>query len=216
MDIVAFLLKITLGGSEWVLWLLLVLSVVSVAVMIERYVFFASNSVKAGPFVARLQEYLEKEDTKGAAEWLRDQHSPEARVVQAGLAQADRGPEAAEEAMIGVQLQERFRVERNLPFLGTLGNNAPFIGLFGTVLGIIKAFNDLANVQSGGPAVVMAGISEALVATAVGLFVAIPAVLAFNYFQRRAKRLMANMETYNRLILTHLKGRRALRETAGN
>jgi biopolymer transport protein ExbB len=208
MDIVGFLLKITLGGSEWVLWLLLVLSVVSVAIMIERYVFFSANTVKVGPFVTRLQEYLEKGDSKGASEWLRDQHSPEARVVQSGLTQVERGPEAAEEAMIGVQLQERFRLEKNLSFLGTLANNAPFIGLFGTVLGIIKAFNDLANAQSGGPSVVMAGISEALVATAVGLFVAIPAVIAFNYFSRRAKRVMANMETYSKLILTHLKGRR--------
>jgi biopolymer transport protein ExbB len=206
MDIVAFLLKITLGGSEWVLWLLLVLSVVSVAVMIERYVFFMKFAVKTGAFVNRLHEYLEKNDHKGAQEWLRDQKSPEARVVLAGVSNADRGPEAAEEAMIAVQLQERFRLEKNLPVLGTLGNNAPFIGLFGTVLGIIKAFNDLAVAQSGGPSVVMRGISEALVATAVGLFVAIPAVVAFNYFQRRSKRVMANMETFQKLLLTHFKG----------
>lgn len=206
MDIVSFLLKITLGGSEWVLWLLIVLSVVSVAIMIERYAFFAANTVKAGPFVARLQEYLDKGDMKAASEWLRDQKSPEARVVLAGVEHAARGHEAVEEAMIGVQLQERFRLEKNLAILGTLGNNAPFIGLFGTVLGIIKAFNDLAVAQAGGPSVVMRGISEALVATAVGLFVAIPAVVAFNYFSRRAKRVLANTETYGKMILTHLKG----------
>lgn len=206
MDIVSFLLKITLGGSEWVLWLLIVLSIVSVAIMIERYAFFAANTVKAGQFVGRLQDYLDKGDMKGAGEWLRDQKSPEARVVHAGLEHAGRGHEAVEEAMIGVQLQERFRLEKNLAVLGTLGNNAPFIGLFGTVLGIIKAFNDLAVAQAGGPSVVMRGISEALVATAVGLFVAIPAVVAFNYFSRRAKRVLANMETYGKMILTHLKG----------
>lgn len=206
MDIVAFLLKITLGGSEWVLWLLILLSVVSVAVMIERYVFFMKHTVKTAAFVNRLHEYLEKNDNKGATEWLRDQQSPEARVVRAGVENAERGHEAAEEAMIAVQLQERFRLEKNLPVLGTLGNNAPFIGLFGTVLGIIKAFNDLAVAQSGGPSVVMRGISEALVATAVGLFVAIPAVVAFNYFQRRAKRVLANMETFQKLLLTHFKG----------
>ena len=180
MDIVSFLLKITLGGSEWVLYLLLLLSVVSVAVMIERYIFFVTHAVAPGPFAQRLQEYLDGSDLKGAREWLRDQKSPEAHVVRAGLEQAAKGPEAAEEAMIGLQLQERFRLEKNLAVLGTLGNNAPFIGLFGTVLGIIKAFNDLALAQSGGPSVVMRGISEALVATAVGLFVAIPAVVFFN------------------------------------
>ena len=206
MDIVSFLLKITLGGSEWVLWTLLVLSVVSVAVMIERYVFFVTHTVKTGAFVGRLHEYLAQNDIKGATEWLRDQQSPEARVVRAGVENANRGSEAAEEAMIAVQLQERFRLERNLAILGTLGNNAPFIGLFGTVLGIIKAFNDLALAQGGGPSVVMRGISESLVATAVGLFVAIPAVVAFNYFMRRAKRVMANMETFQKLLLTHFKG----------
>lgn len=208
MDIVDFLLKITLGGSEWVLWLLLVLSVLSVAIMIERAVFFSGNTVEPGPFASRLQEYLSKDDLKGATEWLRDQKSPEAHVVRAGLDRAAHGPAAAEEAMLGVQLQERFRLDNNLSILGTLGNNAPFIGLFGTVLGIIKAFNDLAQAQTGGPSVVMRGISEALVATAVGLFVAIPAVLAYNYFSRKVRRILANIETYGKIILAHLKAER--------
>ena len=76
--------------------------------------------------------------------------------------------------------------ERFLVFLGTLGNNAPFLGLLGTVLGIIRAFHELARHGEGGVNVVMAGISEALVATAVGLVVALPAVIAFNHFSRRA------------------------------
>ena len=206
MDIVSFLFGITLGGSEWVLWLLLVLSVVSVAIMIERQVFFASHAVEPAPFVERLNAYLLKDDLKGAEEWLRDQKSSEAQVVTAGISKAHQGPSIAEEAMLGVQLQERFRLERNLAVLGTLGNNAPFIGLFGTVLGIIKAFHDLAAAGgSGGPEVVMYGISEALVATAVGLFVAIPAVISFNYFMRKVKRVLANMETYSKLLLIHLK-----------
>ncbi len=208
MDIVSFLLQITLGGSEWVLWLLIFASIASVAIMVERVFFFKAHSLHASPFVSRLNDYLVKDDVHGAQEWLRDQKSPEAKVVRAGLEQATQGAAAAEEAMIGVQLQERFRLEKNLAFLGTLGNNAPFIGLFGTVLGIIKAFNDLANSEAGGPTVVMAGISEALVATAVGLFVAIPAVIAFNYFMRRVKRVLANMDTYSRIVLVHLKGER--------
>jgi biopolymer transport protein ExbB len=83
--------------------------------------------------------------------------------------------------------------------LGTLGNNAPFIGLFGTVLGVIKAFHDLA--QSGaGPEVVMSGLSEALVATAVGLLVALPCVFAFNNLQKRIKDLMGEMEALGRRL----------------
>lgn len=213
MDIVTFLFGITLGGAEWVLWLLLILSVISVAIMIERQVFFSSTAVDPGPFVERLNAFLVKDDFKGAQAWLSEEKSSEAQVVNAGLSKAHQGPYVAEETMLGVQLQERFRLERNLAVLGTLGNNAPFIGLFGTVLGIIKAFHDLAAAGgSGGPEVVMYGISEALVATAVGLFVAIPAVITFNYFMRKVKRVLANMETYSKLLIIHLKAESGQKE----
>jgi biopolymer transport protein ExbB len=94
-------------------------------------------------------------------------------------------------------------MEKNLLVLGTLGNNAPFIGLFGTVLGIIKAFNDLAIAGTSGPTVVMRGVSEALVATAAGLFIAIPAVAAYNYFQSRIKKSLASADRFSRLLLAY-------------
>jgi len=99
-------------------------------------------------------------------------------------------------AVEGAKAHERLRLERHLAFLATLGSNGPFIGLFGTVLGIIKAFHDLAAGGAGGAgaSTVMAGISEALVATAVGLMVAIPAVVAFNYFNRRIRVRMTELE----------------------
>ena len=107
-------------------------------------------------------------------------------------------------ALEGAKARERLRLERNLAFLATLGSNAPFIGLFGTVLGIIKAFHDLAGSQAGGPSVVMAGISEALVATAVGLMVAIPAVVAFNYFSRRVRCSMAQVDWVAQLAIAEV------------
>jgi biopolymer transport protein ExbB len=107
--------------------------------------------------------------------------------------------------MASARSQERLRLERYLGILGTLGNNAPFIGLFGTVLGIIKAFADLSRSGGGGgAAVVMAGISEALVATAVGLFVAIPAVMAFNIFQRLLKRVVGRSNSLANAIVAGL------------
>ena len=126
-----------------------------------------------------------------------------------GLFQVDEEPdrEASPDPPVDPLLQsdeedhpeEKVRLERNLAFLGTLGANAPFIGLFGTVLGIIKAFKDLAEsgLKPGGETSteVMSGISEALVATAVGLLVAIPAVVAYNIFQRRVKRTMGEAES---------------------
>src|SRR4029079_12034926 len=89
---------------------------------------------------------------------------------------------------------------KNLGVLGTLGNNAPFIGLFGTVLGIIKAFADLSRNSAGGAVAVMAGISEALVATAVGLMVAIPAVIAFNYFQAKVRKTISGVDSTAHLV----------------
>ena len=97
-------------------------------------------------------------------------------------------------AVEGAKARERLRLERNLAFLATLGSNGPFIGLFGTVLGIIKAFHDLASSQAGGASTVMSGISEALVTTAVGLLVAIPAVVALNYFSRCVKVRLAEVD----------------------
>jgi biopolymer transport protein ExbB len=96
-------------------------------------------------------------------------------------------------------------MESRLVVLGTLGNNAPFIGLFGTVLGIIKAFHDLSVSQNPNPSVVMSGVSEALVATAVGLIVAIPAVMAYNYFQRRVKEFVTQIEAASKILLVYLK-----------
>ena len=106
--------------------------------------------------------------------------------------------------MASAKARLRTELERNLGVLGTLGNNAPFIGLFGTVLGIIKAFADLARNQAGGAGAVMSGISEALVATGVGLMVAIPAVIAFNFFQGKVRKAMARVDTVAHLLLAGL------------
>ena len=128
--------------------------------------------------------------------------SPEVRVALVGIEELGRGHTATAEAMAAARSRERLALERRLGILGTLGNNAPFIGLFGTVLGIIKAFADLAKNQGGGAAVVMAGIAEALVATAVGLLVAIPAVVAFNIFQGRVRRTVGRIDTMAHLVLS--------------
>jgi biopolymer transport protein ExbB len=108
------------------------------------------------------------------------------------------------------------KLERRLAYLATLGNNAPFIGLFGTVIGIIGAFKALgeqskapiadaaAAAQSLAPAQVMSAISEALVATAVGIAIAIPAVAANNFFQRWTKRILANTEALTKVLLSHM------------
>jgi biopolymer transport protein ExbB len=177
MDLASCFLALTLHGAGWVLWLLVSLSVVSVAIMLERFWYLRRHRLDSVVLAIDIRDLLARDHD---------------RVVRAGEGASCQSRLAA--AVEGAKAREKLRLERNLSFLATLGSNAPFIGLFGTVLGIIKAFHDLAHAQGGGPSVVMSGISEALVATAVGLMVAIPAVVAFNYFNRRVRVKMSDVE----------------------
>jgi len=199
------LLAFTLLGAGWVLWLLLALSVLSVAVMVERALYFGRRRMsRTFPELLRLCQNGEL--AKAAA--LATSDSMEAEVVRAAAGVAAGGNQAVEKAVQSTIDRRRLEYEQWLFVLGTLGNNAPFIGLFGTVLGIIRAFADLAAANKGGgsstASYVMAGISEALVATAVGLFVAIPAVLAFNIFQRLLKRVIGRSNALGNAIAAGL------------
>jgi biopolymer transport protein ExbB len=202
MHITEHILAFTLLGSEWVLWLLVLLSILSVAIMVERGIAMSGRMVDFDAASGKLQEKVAAGDLKAARELLGEPKSPEVRVALVGLEQLPRGSTPAVEAMASARSRERLALENHLGILGTLGNNAPFIGLFGTVLGIIKAFADLAKNQSGGAAVVMAGIADALVATAVGLLVALPAVVAHNIFQGRIRRTMGRVDAIAHIILT--------------
>ena len=204
----AKILRITLSSAEWVLWLLVALSVASLAVMLERAVFFRARRLQHSEEIARRLAHGELD---GLRPLLEGQEALEARVLQQGLAVLPQGPEMVEEVMAATMAAERPRYERSLSFLGTLGSNAPFIGLFGTVLGIIKAFNDLGAVAIRGSAIqqtVMTGISEALVATAVGLAVAIPAVVAYNLFTRGLKSRVTRAQGLAHALVAAARSRR--------
>jgi biopolymer transport protein ExbB/TolQ len=194
-NIVNELLNMTLLGTEWILWLLIVLSVVSVAIGIERLWFFTRQRRLDKETIELIYRALKARDFKAVAEVCHKYpQSLEANITLEGIEHRENGLTSMQEAMHAFLLRKRKVLDRGLVVLATLGNNAPFIGLFGTVLGIIKAFHDLGTNPTGGATVVMAGISEALVATAVGLLVAIPAVVAFNYFQRQIKVLSTDAQ----------------------
>jgi biopolymer transport protein ExbB len=197
-------------GTFPILFLMIGLSVVSVAIMIERGWFFHLVREDLERLAKELSARLRDNDVAGARNLVANSRSAEAAVVSAGLAEIDNGHEAADEAMASATALQRKRLERRLAFLGTLGNNAPFVGLLGTVIGIVQAFQQLEStgLGGGGPSTaVMGAIAEALVATAIGLAVAIPAVVAFNYFQRQIKSTIANTEALTHILLAHLKGR---------
>jgi biopolymer transport protein ExbB len=201
-------------GAAWVMWLLLALSVVSVAIMLERGWFYYSLRDDLAALARSLGDYLRRGEVAQARRLLENSPSAEAAVVVAGLVEAERGPQAAEEAMAGAAALQRMKLEKRLVYLGTLGNNAPFVGLLGTVIGIVQAFDELGKAAklpaaqaatSIAPQTVMTSIAEALVATAIGLLVAIPAVAAYNAFQRLTKSTLANTEVLSRILLAHLK-----------
>jgi len=205
MDITQKILAAALAvGAAWVMWLLIGLSWLSIAVVIERVIYLAVRWSRAG-LAAKLQAAFRQGDIQGAARLCEGRGFAE-RVGAAGIEALGRGVQAVGEALMAARAGERIRAERFLVVLGTLGNNAPFIGLFGTVLGIIKAFHDLGKNQSGGASAVMAGISEALVATAVGLLVAIPAVVAYNALQRAVRTLVARSDEVAHVILSYAEG----------
>ena len=206
MNIIESFKGFSLLGAEWVMWVLIFLSLISITIMIERLIFFIGQRTDVATLGKELGKRLREQDFKGAKEVADKTKGIAAEVAKIALVEAKHGPEALDEAAQGAIITERMRLEKNLAFLGTVGNNAPFIGLFGTVIGIIQAFHDLSLNTQGGASTVMSGISEALVATAIGLLVAIPAVAAFNTFQRRIKTLVGDANALTHMLLASMRG----------
>lgn len=190
-------------GHEITLWLLLGLSVVSISFILERWLTFREIKIKASHFNDRIRRLLGKRkvresDVEGIID---DWDSIEGRALSYGMDHIkENGVDGLEEAFSSYAMTERPQLEKRLNFLATVGSNAPFIGLLGTVFGIMDAFQGLAN--QGDPSMVMVGISKALVATAIGLVVAIPAVIAYNSFQKQTKRVFQNLESIKNLCVS--------------
>ncbi|MCA9556207.1 MAG: MotA/TolQ/ExbB proton channel family protein [Myxococcales bacterium] len=203
--LVQTLMSLPIFEAEWVLWLLIGLSLASVAVMVERVIFYFRHKVDADAVRMKLDQLLGEGDFEGAASYLAKFDALETNVALFGLREYQRGPDSVEELLSGAETREKLRYSARLSFLATVGSNAPFIGLFGTVLGIIRAFGDLSVSMENAGGSVMAGIAEALIATAVGLLVAIPAVIAYNAFAGKVKTIAGNGELVSRTLLSHLK-----------
>lgn len=202
------LFNLAQGGAEIILYILLLLSVISIGLILERLVTLGAIKRKSDKVKARIKEALASHNYSEIEELARDRDSLEGRALSYGLRHAkDKGVSGLEEIFSAYALVERPALERSLNFLATVGANAPFIGLLGTVLGIMKAFRDLSNNIGAGNEAVMLGIAEALVATAVGLIVAIPAVIAYNHFQRQVRASMHSLESVRELCLAYAKGK---------
>lgn len=212
MNPAELIMAMGMAGGDWVLYLLLMLSMLSVTLILERVLYFAFNREPFGAVLSEGIQAIARRDFAAAASKTK---GPIGRLFRVAAENWEGELPRLRAALMAHRLRERASAERGLVYLGTLGNNAPFIGLFGTVLGIIKAFRDLAVADSMGPSVVMTGISEALVATAVGILVAIPAVVAYNLFQRSIRVMDYRLDEASEAILavaTEAPARADLRE----
>ncbi len=196
--------RVAAGGGGWVLWLMMGLSVMSIAIMAERLVFFVRKRDNVDALTAKVLKALRAGDMDLVRKTLDASPSVEASVIRSSIDWLDRGPDAFREVVEAEMTKHRRELERGSTFLGTVGNNAPFIGLAGTVLGVIQAFQQLGNQSRESMANVMVGIAEALIATGVGLFVALPAVVAYNLVNKAAGDVEANVGFMTKYLLAHL------------
>ncbi|MCB0414457.1 MAG: MotA/TolQ/ExbB proton channel family protein [Bdellovibrionales bacterium] len=196
-------------GHDVTLWILVALSVFSLAFILERWITLSKIGQSSNKAADKIRETLQSNDLSFIEKMSQDWDTLEGRGLSFGLKHAEKnGVDGLEEIFHTYMLTEKPRLEKRLNFLATVGSNAPFIGLLGTVFGIMDAFRGLAQSQ-GDASAVMIGISKALVATAIGLLVAIPAVVAYNAYQKKVKRVLANLEGIRDICIAYAKTKRS-------
>lgn len=193
-------------ADQVVLTVLILMSIISVGMIFERFMTLKKISTESARVRLRVKMALQTNSLQDFDDIAKDISSIEGRAAaQASKHLKESGTNGLEEVFNTFVLTERAELEKYLAVLATIASNAPFIGLLGTVLGIMKAFNDLAQATDAGQQTVMAGISVALVATATGLFVAIPAGIFYNYFTRQVKAIFVSLESIKELGLAYAK-----------
>jgi biopolymer transport protein ExbB/TolQ len=208
MDIQAKLTGFAMMGATWVMWVLVGLSVGGLAVALDRAVYLIRTSDNVRRLKAEILSFLKRGQLDAARQRLAQSRSFEARIVASALESPEDGAASAEERMAGATQAAKIRMERRLAFLGTLGANAPFIGLLGTVIGIIRAFAELNTAAGHVTSGLMTEVGEALVATAIGIMVALPAIAFFNGFQRVIKTRLSRADSFGREVMAYLKAER--------
>ncbi|HDQ25628.1 MAG TPA: MotA/TolQ/ExbB proton channel family protein [bacterium] len=202
---------------SWVIVLMMFLSVLAVGVTIERWFYFKRNKLDSVKFLAKIKAFIIDGKYKEAIDFCKESKGSIPIVIREGLEERQLPREEVSKLMEASHAEQKLNLQRYLSILGTLGNTSVFIGLLGTVLGIVRAFKDLAGSAGGGPEVVMFGIAEALLATAAGLTLAIPCVVLFNYFTEKVKNISVEMDSVAKKVLvlmanygegSHARGRK--------
>lgn len=195
-------------GDQVILWILIILSIISVAIILERWFVLKSIGSQSLKIREKIKVAMTSQNYEVIEDLGKDISSLEGRAMSYGLKHVKvSGSKGLEELFNSLLLIEKPDLEKYLNFMATLGSNAPYIGLLGTVMGIMKAFHDLSISSEAGQQTVMSGISSALVATAAGLFVAIPAVLAYNYYSKKVKGILQNLNVIKELCISIAKSK---------
>jgi biopolymer transport protein ExbB len=188
------------GG--WVMWVLLAFSIVALAVIIERAIALRRARINVNEFLAKIRKaLLVNRSVREAVKICEQYRGPVASIMKAGLLKYGQPREEVEKTIENAALYEMGRLERGLIVLATTANVAPLLGFFGTVSGMIKSFEALAEQGLSNPGAVAAGISEALITTAAGLAIAIPVQIAYNYFTTRISRFVRDIESATNMLL---------------
>lgn len=204
------LFQIAEASAHAILYIMAIMSVMSVAIMIERYFALRKVGKTSSGMADGFKIAIASQELKQIEKLSEDSNSLEGRALGYGLTFVkNHGSSGLDELFNSFKTVERPALEKNLNLLGTIASNAPYVGLLGTVMGIMKAFNDLAHAPGQGNEVVMAGIAHALVSTAIGLAVAIPAVVAFNLFQKKVGSVLNNIDAARDLCVAYTKSRGA-------
>jgi biopolymer transport protein ExbB len=191
--------------SSPTLVVLIACSIISLVFILERGLYYWRNLINHDHFFQGLKPLIQKKEINHALAYCQNFQGPLPRVIHATLEHSKESLESLTNLLSSLIKKEEVLLERFLGILGTLGNTAPFIGLLGTVIGIIKAFQSLSTAGSGGPNVVAAGIAEALIATAAGLTVAIPAVIFYNFYVSRVRQTITDIEASVEQVLFMVK-----------
>lgn len=198
-------LDVFINGG-FTIWILILCSMICSAVIIQKLIYFWNISRDSlGPFMEKLLPEIKNSNYENMLKICKDSNSPFANVAFSGIVNYNNPTEKIENAMERQITSEIKVLEKFLIVLGTIGSVAVYIGLFGTVVGIIKAFHNLSSTASGGINIVIGGIAEALVSTAAGILVAVPSVIAYNYLLKRIENFTIDMELCASAIIDMLK-----------
>lgn len=183
----------SMGG--FTMYILLICSILSVTFIIERFLKYRLKSrLKRADFMSKIKQTLKTSGIDVAIKLCETYDTPISNVVHSGLKLYRQPEKEVSNSMEREITIETISLERNTSIVGTIGNIAVYIGLFGTVLGIVRSFHDISRLGAGGMNVVIGGVSEALICTATGLLVAIPSVIAYNYFVKKIDNFVNEME----------------------